>query len=276
MFALAEFFNDKIQSKEDIDKISTIPFIGGIGHNKSDNNLIVQDKPKSSIAESFRALRSNLNYFTANQDKKIFMVSSSISGEGKTFTTLNLATVLAMSGKKTMIIGADMRKPKLYGDFGLNNERGLSNFLSGLSPLEDIIQTTSYSNLFLISGGPVPPNPSELLMTKKMTELIKELSDQFDYIVIDTPPIALVTDAFVLAKYADHSIFLIRQNFTPKTLLKNVEEFYRSGRLKNISVLLNDIYKTGPGYGYEYHYGYGYGYGNKKKNAAYYDEGGKK
>ena len=110
-----------------------------------------------------------------------------------------------------------------------------------------------------------------------MDQLMKELISRFDYIVIDTPPIALVTDAFVLSKYADHSIFLVRQSFTPKALLKNVEEFYRTGRLKNISLLLNDIHKTGPGYGYgygyNYGYGYGYGYGNRKKNASYYDEG---
>lgn len=274
IFGMGEFLNNKIQSKEDIDKISTVPFIGGIGHSRRKGNLIVQDKPKSSIAESFRALRSNLHYFTGNRDKNIFLVTSSISGEGKTFTTINLASVLAMSGKKTLIIGADMRKPKLYGDFGLGNEVGLSTYLSGISTLDESIQATSYAGLSLLSGGPSPPNPSELLMIPQMGVLIKELLTRYDYIVIDTPPIALVTDAFVLSQYADHIIFLVRQNFTPKALLRNVEEFYLNGRLKKISIILNDIYKTGPGYGYGYNYGYGYGYsyGDKKKNASYYEE----
>jgi hypothetical protein len=106
--------NNKIQSKEDIDKVTTIPFIGGVGHNSSKTSLAVMEKPKSGLAESFRALRSNLNFFTGNQAKKVFMVSSSISGEGKTFTTINLATVFAMSGKKTLIVGADMRRPKYF------------------------------------------------------------------------------------------------------------------------------------------------------------------
>ncbi len=274
IFAAAEAFNNKIQSKEDIDKVSSIPFLGGIGHNKIKGNLIVHEKPKSAIAESFRALRSNLNYFTGNRDKKVFLITSSISGEGKTFTAINLATVLALSGKKTLIIGADMRRPKLFKDFDLQNDKGLSTYLSGLNSLEEVVQATGHDNLSLLSAGPVPPNPSELLMTARMKQLMDDVLKQFDYVVMDTPPIALVTDAFVLSHYADHSIFLIRQNFTPKTLLRNVEEFYKTGRLKNISLLLNDIYRTGPGYGYGYNYGYGYGYGygNKKKNSSYYDE----
>lgn len=270
LFVLLEVLNQKIQSKEDIEKITSIPFIGGIWHNDSNNNLAVQFKPRSAVAESFRAIRSNLNYFTSNQMKKVFLISSSVSGEGKSFSSINLATVFAMSGRKTLIIGADLRKPKIYDDFNLDNSLGLSGYLSQLNSFSEIVQRTSVDNLDLISSGPVPPNPSELLLSGHFETLIKEALLDYDYIIIDTPPLAIVTDAFVLAKYADHTIFVVRQNFTQKAFLRDIQEFYESGKLKNISIVLNDIYKTGYGYGYGYGYGIGYGYGKKKGGDGYY------
>ncbi len=275
-FILFEIMNNKVQSKEDIDKMTSIPFIGGVGHNALATNLIVMEKPKSGVAESFRALRSNLNYFTSNKEKQIFMVSSSISGEGKTFTTINLATVFALSGKRTLIVGADMRRPKIYEDFQRSNQVGLSTYLSGLSELKDVIQDTEIENLFLISGGPVPPNPSELLLTDRFDKFITGALDQFDYVIIDTPPLALVTDAFVISKFVDHTVFVLRQNYSPKEFVRSIDEYHRSGKLKSISILLNDIYKSGLGYGYgqayAYHYGYGYGYGKKNNGQGYYSD----
>lgn len=276
-FVLFELINNKVQSKEDIDKLSSIPFIGGVGHNSSGSNLTVKERPKSGVAESFRAMRSNLNYFTGNKTKQIFMVSSSISGEGKTFTTINLASVFALSGKRTLIVGADMRRPKIFEDFNRDNNVGLSTFLSGISGFDQIIQNTDIDNLFLISGGPVPPNPSELLLTDRFESFIKLAINQFDFVIIDTPPLALVTDAFVISKFVDHTVFVLRQNYSPKAFILSIEEYYQSGKLKNMSILLNDIYKSGLGYGYgqgyAYHYGYSYGYGSKEKNGqGYYEE----
>jgi capsular exopolysaccharide synthesis family protein len=202
------------------------------------------------------------------------MVSSSISGEGKTFSTINLATVFAMSGKKTLIIGADMRKPKIYADFNLSNTVGLSGYLSQLNTFAEVVQHTAVENLDLISGGPVPPNPSELLLSARFEALIKEALQWYDFIIIDTPPMALVTDAFVMSKYADHTVFVVRQNYTPKTFLNDTQDYYANGRLKNISIILNDIYKSGMGYGYghgsSYGYSYGYGYGATKNGDGYY------
>lgn len=273
-FVIFEIINNKVQSKEDIDKSTSIPFIGGVGHNPSGNNLTVIDRPKSGVAESFRALRSNLNFFTGNKSKQVFMVSSSISGEGKTFTTINLATVFALSGKRTLIVGADMRRPKIFEDFSRNNTVGLSTYLSGISEFKDVIQDTEIPNLFFISGGPVPPNPSELLLTSQFELFIKNALDQFEYVIIDTPPLALVTDAFVISKFVDHTVFVLRQNYSPKEFVRSIDEYYRSGKLKNMSILLNDIYKSGLGYGYgqgyAYHYGYSYGY--LSKGASYYDD----
>ena len=130
----------------------------------------------------------------------------------------------------------------------------------------------------MISGGPVPPNPSELLLTDQFDKFIQRCLQDYDFIIIDTPPLALVTDAFVISKYADHTVFVLRQNYTPKQFIKSIDEYHRSGKLKSMSILLNDIYKSGLGYGYgqgyAYHYGYayGYGYGSKKKGNGYYEE----
>lgn len=278
LFVLFELINNKVQSKEDIEKMSSIPFLGGVGHNTSGNNLTVRARPKSGVAESFRALRSNLNYFTGNKSKQIFMVSSSISGEGKTFTTINLATVFALSGKQTLIVGADMRRPKIFEDFDRKNDVGLSTFLSQIHDFDQVIQDTNIENLFLVSGGPVPPNPSELLLTDRFELFVKMALEKFDFVIIDTPPLALVTDAFVISKFVDHTVFVLRQNYSPKEFVRSIDEYYRSGKLRNISILLNDIYKSGLGYGYgqgyayNYGYSYGYGYGRKKNGEGYYSD----
>lgn len=269
-FGLLEYFNNRVQSREDVEKITSVPFIAGVGHKKTENNLAVFNQPKSIIAESFRALRSNLNYFVRQQEKAVFLITSSISGEGKTFTSVNLASVLALSGKKTLIVGADMRRPRLSSDFKLDNEVGLSTYLAGLANFDGVRRKTEFQNLDLISGGPVPPNPSELLLTARMAIFIEEAKSQYDFVIIDTPPLGIVTDAFVLSEFADHTLFIVRQNYTPRHLLKTVNDFYATGKLKNVSLVLNDIYRSGPGYGYGYGYSYGYGY-NDKDN-GYYSE----
>jgi capsular exopolysaccharide synthesis family protein len=277
-FVMAELFNNRIQSREDIEKFTNVPVIGGVGHNQSSDPLIVFNRQRSAMAESFRSLRSNLNYFTGNKEHLVFMITSSLPSEGKSFTALNLASVFALVGKKTLIVGADLRKPKLYEELGLNNEAGLSQYLSGLTSLDQIIQKSKIDNLWLIAGGPMPPNPSELLLRPAMDELMGTLRSRFDFIIIDTPPMSFVADAFVLSKYADHSIFVVRQDFTPTTALRSLEEFYSIGKLANISILFNDLRKSGLGYGYYDYpyngYGYYYGYGVRKRSTThgYYEE----
>jgi capsular polysaccharide biosynthesis protein len=165
---VVDVLDNKIKSKQDLDKATKIPLAGIIGHNDKSTNLSVFANPKSSIAESFRALRSNLGFFSPEEENsgKIFVVTSSISGEGKTFCSINLASVLSLSGKPTVLVGVDLRKPKIYMDFDLSNQVGLSNFLVGQADKEDIIQPTKYPNLSLISAGPIPPNPSELILSE--------------------------------------------------------------------------------------------------------------
>ncbi|MDX1627560.1 MAG: polysaccharide biosynthesis tyrosine autokinase, partial [Fulvivirga sp.] len=260
-----EFFNTKILYKEDIDEFTTIPFLGLIGHDNSTGNLIVDKNPRSAVAESFRTVRSNINFFTADKRKKVILITSSISGEGKTFCSINLASVIALSGKKTVIVGADLRRPKLFNDFDLNNNVGVSNYLINTASFDDIVQHTGIENLDLISSGAVPPNPSELLMNKNMDKLIDELKDKYDYIILDTPPIGLVTDALILMKYADLTVYLVRQNYTPKGSIMSTQEMYESGQLNDICILFNDVKVQKYGYGYGYGYNYGY-------NSSYYSE----
>ncbi len=268
-FIIMELFNSKVQSKEDVEKITSIPLIGGIGHKRSENNLEVLTKPKTAIAESFRALRSNLIYFLQKRENVVIMITSSISEEGKSFTSINLASVISLSGKKTLIVGADMRKPKLFSDLNLVNDVGLSSYLAGIADFETVVQKTSFANLDLIAGGPVPPNPSELLLNEQMPLFLAKAKSLYDFVIIDTPPLTIVADAFALAEYADHTLFVIRQNYTPISLLRTLQDSYSSGKLRNVSIVLNDIYRSGHGYGYRYGYGYGYGYTSSKKNNGY-------
>ena len=195
---LREYFNTKILYKEDIDQLTDIPFLGVIGHKKYKDNLVVKSNPKSAVAESFRSIRSNIEYFAADKTNKLVMITSSISSEGKTFCAINLASVFALSGKKTVLIGADMRKPKLYYDFDTVNQKGLSSFLIKDATLKEILQPTDMDTLDIITSGPLPPNPSELLMRPEFDDLIDQLKKEYHYIVLDTPPIGLVTDAIIL------------------------------------------------------------------------------
>jgi capsular exopolysaccharide synthesis family protein len=269
---ITDLLNDKVKFKEDIEKYTTIPFMGVIGHNKKNQNLIVEAAPRSAISESFRSVRSNLNFFVSDIPNKVILITSALSGEGKTFFSNNLALILAISGKRTVLIGADMRRPKIFEDFKVRKDIGLSNFLAGDAKIEEIIQSTRFENLSIINSGTAPPNPSELLLKDHTSELIKELKNEFDYIIIDSPPIGLVTDGLILSAYADHTMYVVRQAFTPIATLKNAEELYQSGKFKSLSIVFNDISVNKYGYSYGYSYGYGYGYGNGYGSGYYADE----
>lgn len=259
------FFDTKINSVKDLEQVTKIPILGVIGKSHMDTNLAVITKPKSAIAESFRALRSSLQYIYKKQGiegAKTVLITSSVSGEGKTFCSINLASVIALSDKKTILIGLDFRKPKIFGDFNLNNNRGVVNYLINDATLENIIQPTLIPNLDVITSGPIPPNPSELLLGERMDVLLEALKKDYDYIILDSAPLGLVSDSLELMKYADAMIYLVRYNYTHKNMFTFVNEKYKTGEVRHISVVLNDYEeKSGRGYGYGYGYGYG-AYGN--------------
>lgn len=264
---IKEFFNTKISTIKDIERLSKIPVLGAIGKSHIEGNLIVLKKPKSSISESFRAIRFSLQFIYKKQGiegAKTVLVTSSVSGEGKTFCSINIASVFALSQKKVIIVGMDLRKPKIFGDFDINNSIGVVNYLIHDATLEQIIQKTEIDHLDVITSGPVPPNPSELIMGDRMEELISSLKKEYDYIILDSPPIGLVSDALELSKYADATIYLVRQNYTKRGMFSFINEKYKTGEVSNISFVFNFFEnKAKYGYGYGYNgYGYGYGYGN--------------
>ena len=265
MAFLYVFFNSKVTTVKDIERLSKIPILGIIGNNRSGDSLAVLNRPKSSIAEAFRGLRSGLQFIYKKQGiegAKTVLLTSSISGEGKTFCSINIASVFALSNKKTVIVGLDLRKPKIFGDFNITNNIGVVNYLVHDATLDDIVQKTQVPYLDVITSGEIPPNPSELLMTERMTTLMNELKQQYDYIILDSPPMGLVADALELTKFADATLYLIRQNYTKREMFNFINDKYKKGEVTNISFVLNYFEeKAKYGYGYGYKHGYGYGYG---------------
>ena len=257
IISIKRFFNDTINKKSDIINNSNVHIIGLIGHSDKSTSLVVPNSTKSIITESFRSLRTNIQYIAADKTKKIISVTSSIGGEGKTFVTMNLASIFALSNHKTILIGGDLRKPKLHNSFKLDKNQGLSNYLINKSNLEDIITKTNIKTLDVIASGPIPPNPAELLDSPKMNELLSILNSKYDYVIIDTPPIGLVTDGVILMQYADANLYIVRHNYSKIKSLSVVNNISKNKNISNLNIVIND-YTENEGYGY----GYGYGYGN--------------
>lgn len=262
LFVFAIFFiNDSVQNADDISKVSQIPLIGVIGVNKDAKNLAVFDKPKSALSEAFRGIRSSLQFLYKKQQvsgTKTLMITSSISGEGKTFCSINIATVFALSEKKTVIVGLDLRKPRLADEFNLTSQVGVVNYLIRQNSLSEIINSTQIPNLDVILSGPVPPNPSELILSDAMKELIDDLKKNYDYIILDTPPVGLVSDALELSQFADVTLYIVRQNYTKKDMITLLNTRIKRGELNNASIVLNG-FENKAKYGSAYGYGYGYG-----------------
>jgi len=262
LFVFAIFFiNNSIQNTEDISKLTQIPLLGVIGINNDSKSLAVFDKPKSALSEAFRGIRSSLQFLYKKQQvsgSKTLMITSSISGEGKTFCSINIATVFALSEKKTVIVGLDLRKPRLADEFELTTPLGVVNYLIKQNNLEEITNSTQIPNLDVILSGPIPPNPSELILSDAMKELIDELKQKYDYVILDTPPVGLVADSLELVQFADVTLYIVRQNYTKKEMITLLNTRIKRGELNNVSIVLNG-YENKAKYGTAYGYGYGYG-----------------
>jgi capsular exopolysaccharide synthesis family protein len=280
---LIDLLNDRVTTRSDITKITKAPIIGEIGHNDDEEMLVFPNKSRTIIAEQFRILRSNLNYIiTDNSKKPVILVTSSFSGEGKSFISTNLAAALAVSGKKTVVLEFDLRKPKIISGLGLKKSSGLTNYLIGGIDVHDLPQRISeVEELYVIGSGPIPPNPSEILLLPKMNELFAYLNKEFDAIVIDTAPIGLVSDAATLSNFANSTLYVVRQRHTYKKQLLFFNELFGQGKMPKLSLVVNDVLTEGSRsyYGYgggKYGYGYGYGLGesegyfqkNKKKRKS--------
>jgi len=255
-----DFLDDTIKTEEDITKVD-VPVLGLIPHIKdAEDKLKVFTSPKSAAAESFRNLRTNLQFLTPKKGARIIVVTSTVGGEGKTTTSINLGGIMSMADKHTIILNLDMRKPTLHKKFGLNNTKGMSNVLSGNdTPLTEVIQHTEDKYLDIIASGPIPPNPSELIQSNSMEQVLEKLREVYSVIILDTPPIGLVTDARTLMDFADVSIYVLRASQSKKGFLESVAKLKKE-EIPGLGMLLNDVRESKHGYGSKYGYGNGYGY----------------
>ncbi|MCE6992762.1 tyrosine-protein kinase [Dyadobacter sp. CY323] len=260
--------NNTIQSKDDILKVGGLSILGEIGVLKVDpgQDAIVAITSRSAVAEQFRALRTNLQYL-GDGSCRTLMFTSSIGGEGKSFVSVNLAASLAYSDKRVVLIGLDLRKPTLHERLNVSNNKGATNYLIGHRDISSLIQSTGVHPKFdVITSGPIPPNPSELLSNGRLPLLIKELREQYDYILIDSPPFGLVTDASIISEFVDATLYLARFNYTLLDHVSRISELNRTKRFANLSVIFNGVnYGAGYGYGGYGYGGYGYGYYSDEK-----------
>lgn len=275
-----DLLNDRVITRDDIVRRTSATVSGEISHVDRVISNIVVAQSRNIIAEQFRILRSNLQFLLTDHHKaKAIMVTSSISGEGKSFISLNLASVISLSGKKVALLEFDLRKMRSNVYTGeQQNPKGITNYLIGQTDdLEDIITTVdNFPELHIYRSGPIPPNPAELLMSDKITEFINKLKEKYDYLVIDSAPVGLVSDSFSLVKFTDSVLYVVRQRYTFKRQLEFLNDLITQQKLTNVSLVVNDVhlggkygyygYSYGYGYGYIYRYGvgyrYGYGYGH--------------
>lgn len=249
------FFNKKLK-EEDIEKLTNVPVVGYIPNNSGRTNTVVFENPNSFIAESYRLLRSRMQFLIKEATSPVILVTSSMPDEGKTFTAINLASVYSLLGKKTILVGFDLRKPKIFKDFGLGNKKGISTWLIGQDKLEEIIQKTPYENLSIISAGPVPPNPSELIALEKTGDLISILKEGYDYIILDSSPIGIVSDTYHLASLADACLLVVRPGHTLRDVLDRTLNEMSINGTKGVSLVINDIKSDSKHYSYGEKYGY--------------------
>jgi capsular exopolysaccharide synthesis family protein len=236
------------------------------------SQLIVDKNPKSLISEAFRTIRTNLQFISNDPNAKLIAITSTVSGEGKTFVAINLGGIIAYSGKRVVIIDLDMRKPKIHLGFETDNEYGMSTLLIGRDTVEKCIRKSSLENLHFITSGPIPPNPAELIINGKLETIIEELKQQYDIVIIDNPPAGLVTDGIPIMSRADFPIYIFRANYSKKNFVQNVDRLMNENKITRLSVILNSVDTSRGTYGYNYGYGYGYGYGYTYGENYYTDE----
>lgn len=242
--------NNNIRDKSELENQTKAPLLGMIANGPKDAKLITHKYPNSAIAESFKFARINLQYFHQSGKDKVIGITSSISGEGKTFCSANLSAAFAESGKRTITICCDLRKPRIQDYFNLRGP-GISEYLSDMVSIDDIIQPTDIRNLDVIAPGMPQEDPIKMFESSRMDELIAELKKRYDHIVIETPPIGYVADYFVLLKHFDVNLFVVRYNYTNKNILSGINDLYVNNKIQNLYLLFNDVkFSSDSGYGY--------------------------
>ncbi|MDX2303931.1 MAG: polysaccharide biosynthesis tyrosine autokinase [Microscillaceae bacterium] len=270
--------HNAISSQADLEKLTSAPVLGSIPEYRrlklKTSQLIIGNNPKSSINEAFRSIRTNLDFILpsgkgiySNASSTVIMVTSTVSGEGKTFVVANLGGIIATSDLKVIALDFDMRKPRLHQAFNQDNQQGISSILIGRQSISECIKTTEMQNLHIITSGPTPPNPSELILREDFDMMLDKLKESYDVIVIDTPPVGLVTDAVLIMQKVDVCLYVTRANYTKKFFAKTIKKIMSNNNLGNLALILNAV-KKNSSYG-----GYGFGYGKFGGYGGYYGDG---
>ena len=276
---LLDLLQYKIGNRKDVEKLTTIPVLGEVPLNTDTDGtrtIVVKENDNNLMAETFRSLRTNLQFMLGNQDGKVIIFTSTSPGEGKTFISSNMAVSLALLGKKVVLVGLDIRKPRLAEHFGFSAKaEGITKFLArGTNDIHSLLQPSGVTdNLKVLPAGMVPPNPAELLAGIRLEEAIEKLKESFDYVLIDSAPVGLVTDTLIAGRVADLSVYVCRSEVTHKSDFELVNELKREQKLPHMALAINAVnleskrYGYGSGYGGYGRYGkkYGYGYGETKK-----------
>jgi tyrosine-protein kinase Etk/Wzc len=258
---IRDLFKVNISSREELERLATPNVIGEIARSEEGEIMVVRRNSTSPIVELFRSLRNNLQFILSEPGKKVILVTSTIPNEGKTFAAINLAASFALSDKKVLLIGMDIRNPQLAVDMNFTKGKGLTSFLTGDEKWGNLLShIPEYPNLDILQAGVIPPNPNELLMKPILFELFKELRVEYDIVVIDSAPLGVVSDTLLIAKHADATVYVTRENVTPKAVVDFINSIYRDKRLPNPYLVINDVntIDNKNKYGYKYKYGYGY------------------
>ena len=258
---LRDLINTTISNRAQVEKLSDVPVLSELGHNTTGQVIIDHSSNTDSNAELFRLLRTKLQFTLDYPSQKVMMVTSTEPGEGKSYVSLNLAISLSLTGKKVMLMGLDLRKPQLKKHLNLDGEEGMSSILSGhVSDYRSIIQhVAAYPTLDVIPGGVIPPNPNELLMSKRLDDMVEKLRNEYDYIVIDTAPVGAVSDSFLIDRVVDIAIYMCRMDYSDKRNIEFLNHVKADKTLKRPYLVINDVNMQSK---YYYHRGYSYGYGN--------------
>lgn len=279
---LLEFFRYKIEGHEDVAKLTTLPIIADVAVStesaKTKGEIVIHENRNNQMEEIFRSMRTNLQFVLEN-DEKVVMFTSSTSGEGKTFITSNLAVSFALLGKKVLLVGLDIRKPRLAGLFEIDDhQHGITNLLVKNTPTweeiqQQLVPSGINNNLTLLMAGPTPPNPSELVSRKSLDDIFAELRKHYDYILVDTAPVGLVTDTIEIGRVCDATVFVCRADFTPKESIVMINSLHNQKKLPKINIVINGIDMSRKKYGY--YYGYGrYGKYGRYARYTYYRQHG--
>lgn len=256
--------NNRVQSHEDIKEVTSLPVIGTLYQNDNPEEPIVMNAPASLAAESFRMLRANMQFIVGEDKNPVLVVTSAMKGEGKSFTAINLAAVQASYGKKVCLVDLDLRRPRLSEYLKIDKRKGMSNYLIGKAELDEVILSVNDNKFDLIPSGPIPPNPSELVASSNLESLLKILRERYDYIILDSPPIGMVSDAMFISKIAGYLLLVVRHNITYKQLLSGLIEELERNQIKGINLIYNEVPVNKKGY-YRYGGRHGYYYSDDKK-----------